>query len=206
MNQQQLWNSKWKNLYPTAPVTSFAKRAVRFLKGKNKRTLLELGCGKGTDAIYFSKNGYNVTAVDFAESAIENLKRRTDNVKAEVADILNYSSKKKFDVIFANLSLHYFTDKDTRKIFKNISNLLKDDGYLFVRCKSDKDFLYGKGKTQAKDEFIYKNKFIHFFSKDYIKENLKDLEIIKLRRTTSRHLTMENGVVKASFIEAVARK
>jgi len=33
-------------------------------------TISVLGCGKGYDAVYFARQGFNVTAVDFAESAI----------------------------------------------------------------------------------------------------------------------------------------
>ena len=38
----------------------------------------------------------------------------------------------KFDVIYANLSLHYFNDKTTTKIFSNLLKLLNKNGYLFV--------------------------------------------------------------------------
>lgn len=35
------------------------------------RTVLELGCGSGTNAVYLAQRGFTVTAVDFAPTAIE---------------------------------------------------------------------------------------------------------------------------------------
>ena len=105
----------------------------------------------------------------------------------------------KFDVIYANLSLHYFNDKITTEIFSNLVKLLNQDGYLFVRCKSVEDPLYGIGNEIEINVFDNKGKIQHLFSKEYLKEKLKDYSIIRIRRTSSKHLTMEKGVIE--FLE-----
>ncbi|GIS54887.1 hypothetical protein Ct9H90mP29_19290 [bacterium] len=40
-----------------------------------------IGCGRGYDAVMFSKKGFNVTAVDFAPSAIQALKEMVESQK-----------------------------------------------------------------------------------------------------------------------------
>lgn len=42
----------------------------------NKRLrLLDIGCGEGKDAVFFARNGYDVTAFDVSEAGIEKTKR-----------------------------------------------------------------------------------------------------------------------------------
>ena len=42
--------------------------------------MLEIGCGNGRDAIYFSSNGINVTAIDRCPVAISKCKERYGNL------------------------------------------------------------------------------------------------------------------------------
>lgn len=210
MSQQDLWDSKWSKLDSKLSATNYSKRVYQFLKNKNTRYLLDLGSGDGKDSLYFSKKGIQVTSVDFSKEAMKKLTKIIDeknihNIKTIVADIKNLNLNDKFDVIYANLSLHYFDDKTTTKIFSNLLQLLNQNGYLFVRCKSVEDPLYGIGDEIEKNVFNYKGKIQHLFSKDYLQEKLKDYSIIKIRRTSSKHLTMEKGVIKSHFVEAIAQ-
>ena len=210
MNQQDLWNSKWSKLDGKLSATNYSKRVYKFLKNKNIKSILDLGSGDGKDSLYFSKKGIQVTSVDFSKEAMNKLikiinDKKIDNIKTIVADIKNLNLNDKFDVIYANLSLHYFDDKTTAKIFSNLFELLNQDGYLFVRCKSVEDPLYGIGDEIEKNVFNNKGKIQHLFSKSYLQEKLKDYSIIKIRRTSSKHLTMEKGVVNSYFVEAIAQ-
>ena len=132
-------------------------------------------------------------------------KKKIENINTIVADINNLNLNNKFDVIYANLSLHYFDDKTTTNIFSKLLKFLNQNGYLFVRCKSVEDPLYGIGNEIEKNVFNNKGKVQHLFSKEYLKEKLKGYSIIKIRRTSSKHLTMEKGVVNSCFIEAIAQ-
>jgi cyclopropane fatty-acyl-phospholipid synthase-like methyltransferase len=210
MNQQDLWNSKWSKLDSKLSATEYSKRVYKFLKNKNIKSLLDLGSGDGKDSLYFSKKGIQVTSVDFSKEAMNKLtkviiEKKLENIKTLVADIKNLNLNEKFDAIYANLSLHYFDDKTTTKIFSNLLKLLNPEGYLFVRCKSIEDPLYGIGNEIEKNVFDNKGKIQHLFSKVYLQEKLKDYSIIKIRRTSSKHLTMEKGVVNSHFIEAIAQ-
>lgn len=57
--------------------------------------LLDLGCGEGKDAVFFARNGYQVTAFDIADAGIEKTKRLADKTGVQVqvfkADILGFS-------------------------------------------------------------------------------------------------------------------
>lgn len=210
MNQQDLWNTKWSKLDNRLSATNYSKKVYKFLKNKNIKSILDLGSGDGKDSLYFSKKRIQVTSVDFSKEAMNKLikiinDKKIDNIKTIVADIKNLNLNDKFDVIYANLSLHYFDDKTTTKIFSNLLKLLNKNGYLFVRCKSIDDPLYGIGDEIEKNVFNNKGKIQHFFSKDYLQEKLKGYSLIKIKRTYSKHLTMEKGVVNSYFVEAIAQ-
>lgn len=194
------WDKKWKGR-DVESANNFAKRVYVFLKDKKLSTILDLGSGNGKDSIYFSKKGYNVTALDFSQEALSSIKKRAPEVECIKKDLTKINFKdNSFDVIYAHLSLHYFDDKTTKKIFGKIFKILKPNGYLFVKCKSTDDALYGLGEKIGPD--MYEKKHIrHFFSKEYMKEILSDFKIIKIRKTSSvyRHY-------KSSFIEAFVKK
>ena len=212
MNQQQLWDKKWSKITELLPPTDFAKKSFSLIKNNNFRTLLDRGCGDGKDSIYFAQKGLSVTAVDFSSKAIEILKseckkRNIISIKPVIADIEKIDfDLNSFDIIFANLSLHYFSDESTTSIFTNLYKILKTGGYLFINCKSVHDSLFGQGKKIEKDFFIIDDKPIHLFSIDYLKDKLSKFKVISLKETSSDLKTMEKGVVKSFFTEGVAKK
>ncbi|MBI3033012.1 class I SAM-dependent methyltransferase [Candidatus Woesearchaeota archaeon] len=200
----QKWEEKWK-IPEKKSVNIFAKRCNKLIKVKNCKTLIDIGCGLGQDALYFSRQGLDVTAVDFSEQAIKKLKEKANkkhNITFLCQDIKKLSfPENSFDCIYAHLSLHYFDDATTTKVFNNLYKLLKKEGILFIKCKSTDDVLYGKGEELDQDMFNYNGKIRHFFSKDYMKEKLKKFKNIQIRKTSSAY-----HKYKSSFIEAVAEK
>ena len=191
---------RWQNKN-NWPESQFAKRVYRFLKNKKVKTLLDLGCGSGRDSQYFSRRGFVVTALDLVADKEQQEKLKRNRIPFIKSDIKNLKIKTNyFDVIYAHLSLHYFDDKTTVKILNDLNKILKSGGYLFIKCKSIDDPLFGKGE-KIEDNFYKKEQSRHFFSKDYMREKLKDFKIIKISKTN----TFKNPG-KASFIEAFAQK
>lgn len=193
------WKNRWSNV--RVPVNNFAKYTYSVIKRKKAKKILDLGSGMGQDSVYFASKGFDVTAVDFSESGIKKLKNLNKDVKVVLQDIKKFKLKPNyFDVIYAHLSLHYFDDQITNKIFKRLHKALKRNGLIFVKCKSINDPLFGQGQKIA--ENIYKKGHVrHFFSKEYMAEKLRDFKIISLRKTSS-HYNNE----KSAFIEAAAKK
>ena len=200
MNESNYWKNKLSDR-PLEPANNFAKRAYVLIRNKKFKYLLDLGCGDGRDSIYFSNKGLSVTAVDFSESGIAKLKMQSQKIKCIADDIRNINfSENSFDVIYAHLSLHYFDDETTSKIFDKLSRILKKGGLIFIKCKSVDDALFGKGEKV--DENMYKKGHTrHFFTKDYMTEKLKSFKIIKVRKSSSVY-----HEYKSAFIEAIATK
>lgn len=146
--------------------------------------ILELGCGVGRDAEFFSTQAHTVIATDGSKVVIEqNRKQLADTgIKFDILDMLDNLPYPEgtFDVVFANLSLHYYSDADTKRIIGNIKKVLKPDGLLIFACKSLEDFHHGKGKEVEKDIFVSDSGHVrHLFSEAYTNTLLDGLFDIK---------------------------
>ncbi|MBD3204032.1 methyltransferase domain-containing protein [Candidatus Woesearchaeota archaeon] len=168
-------------------VTEFAKFSYEhFLKSK-KGTLLDLGCGKGADSIFFYENGFEVSCIDFSQEAIKQFNeiqnRKGVFITALVRDISERFpfEKESFDVVYSRLGLHNLKDEDLKNVFSEIKRVLKNNGILLLQTKSVNDKKYGRGNEIEdnifKDELGFTR---HFFSKEEIKDYLKDFLLIFL--------------------------
>jgi ubiquinone/menaquinone biosynthesis C-methylase UbiE len=201
MNQKQLWEKKWKKESELLPANNFARRSFLSVSPKHK-TLLDLGCGIGRDAKYFARKGLRVTAVDFSDAGLSQIPRNINNLTIINQKIDNLKFKpNSFDIIYAHLSLHYFDDQTTDKIFDKLYSILKKNGLIFIKCKSVADDFYGKGKKITPNIYCLKNHIRHFFTKKYLADKLSKFTITKIRKTSSVY-----KAYKSSFIEAVAMK
>lgn len=201
-SQQDVWNKAHTagglDHYAT-DATSFAKEVQQIIPQKSY--ILELGCGAGNDAIFFADNEHKILSSDFSEVAIEKNKKlyTNKNLLFSVIDISKTFEfpDNNFDVIYARLSLHYFTDSTTKSVFNEIYRTLKPSGYLCFVCKSIQDPLYGKGEEVEKDMFNNNGRIRHFFSEKYAKECLGNMfSIIKLESGTEAFYGEPSAYVK----------
>jgi SAM-dependent methyltransferase len=208
MNEQkQLWNRlhNQRNIGDSSGApTDFAEEVMQVIDPCSK--VLELGCGSGNDSLGFAKAGHKVLATDFSEVAINRNSeyfRHIPDLSFDVLDIgqpMSFDANE-FDLVYARLSLHYFTDEVTGRIMSEVHRVLKPYGYLCFVCKSTSDPLYGKGTEIEKDMFEFDGHIRHFFSEEYARSLLQNNFEIE---------TIEGGIWKfnrshSAFVKVVAR-
>jgi 2-polyprenyl-3-methyl-5-hydroxy-6-metoxy-1,4-benzoquinol methylase len=97
---------------------------------KSVGTALDLGCGAGVFSVYMAKAGYRVTGVDFIPKALEMAEQHAteNNVKINWirADLLNWNSDTKFDIILDSGCFH--TISDSTKFKQQILSWLSPGG------------------------------------------------------------------------------
>ena len=158
-------NMKFKDFWDNAQATYSTngeeysswldKYAERFSMCETK--VLDLGCGIGYDSEYLTKKGLEVIAGDFSEVALRRLRERVPNVKTIILDIsepLPFEDSS-FDLIIADLSLHYFDEKTTGKIMGEIKRILTSRGCLLARVNSIYDVNHGAGDGEKLEENYY---------------------------------------------------
>lgn len=119
------WLTRWEVLIPS-------RRPV---------LILDIGCGTGVDSRYLSQRGYDTIGMDISMNALSVCKTKQPDrlfLQVDLNDKLPFRPNC-FDVIVANLSLHFFTDEKTKKVMAEVRNCLKYRGWLFTRLNSTKD-------------------------------------------------------------------
>jgi tellurite methyltransferase len=94
--------------------------------------LLVIGCGEGRNAVFFARNGYDVTAFDLSAGGVEKTKRLADKVSVEVnvfqADVNEYRLGEEFDVLFSTGILHYIPAGLRPEILENYKRFTSPNG------------------------------------------------------------------------------
>jgi SAM-dependent methyltransferase len=185
----------WDHIHEDHWSSRYSRRESAFARSVNaalppRQRILEIGCGAGLDALFFQHMGHHVVAIDFSEFAIQQLSISNPNsgVDFRVHDMnspLQFPDEY-FDVVYSRLSLHYFTDRDTRRVFQEIRRVLRPQGCLHFMCKSINDPLYGKGSYLERDVYVLDGHLRHFFSKAYVRDVLAcgaefQLEQVRMR-------------------------
>lgn len=101
---------------------------------KETKKILDLGCGIEADTLYLLERGYNVLSCDFSVEALKSIENNIPNSKTLYLDMMKKFSiaDKKYSLIIADLSLHYFNNETTIHIMKEIKRILKDGGVLLA--------------------------------------------------------------------------
>ena len=121
---------------------------------------LDLGCGNGEDTKWLKQNNFEVVSCDFAPSSIERVK--SINKNAFVFDMRKKESWKTFkdntfSYVIADLSLHYFNEKTTNMILKEIKRILIPNGKLIARVNAVNDTVFGAGDGIEIEPNFYRN-------------------------------------------------
>lgn len=118
------------------------------LQASKDTPIIDLGCGLGNDTLYLYERHYKVISCDYSEEALKKLELFIEN---PITKLFNMKDGLPFEsesakVVIADLSLHYFSWSETKKIVNEIKRVLKENGFLLLRVNSVKDTNYGAGK------------------------------------------------------------
>lgn len=135
----------------------FAEQAIKYFPESGR--VLELGAGQAQDGCFFASKGYEVTATDIEDSALELASKKAsdkgvniDTKKVDLREELPFEDQS-FDVVYAHLSLHYFDYETTVRLFGEIQRVLKAGGVLAFLSNSVNDPEYKTGEELEPDYF-----------------------------------------------------
>lgn len=105
---------------------------------------LDLCCGAGTNPVYLAKKGFDVTALDISEKAVEYAKEKTRRAEVEVnflvGDFLSLPFKEEqFDFGFDFGCFHHVQVNERARFAKEVHTILKPKGTYLLACFSHKN-------------------------------------------------------------------
>ncbi len=159
---------------------------------------VDLGCGTGTNAIYFANQGFDVTGIDISPTAIkfakENALKKKANCKFEVADLLGNLKDftKKFDFAYDWELLHHIFPENRKKYLLNVRDILKPKGVYLSVSFSEKDPCFG-GKEKYRKTPI--GTVLYFSSQTELRSifepyfKILEIKTTKIRGKPASHIT-----------------
>ena len=148
MNQKREF-PEWEQLYQDKEVESMPwynpeldrdlDQALTQLNLHNS-TALDLGTGPGTQAMALAERGFIVTATDLSATAIQKAQSVARNKGLDISwkqdDILNSTLNQEFDFVLDRGCFHVLPPDQRPNYVRVVANLIKPNGYLFLKCFS----------------------------------------------------------------------
>lgn len=189
------------------------------LRHAGSKRILEIGCGQGRDAIAFARAGLDVVALDHSSVALDRADEAYERERAATPDLdvariswhrHDYGERgvlvdtDPFDAVYSHLSLHYFNDKATRRLFEDIERALRSGGLLFFTVRSRDDALFHEGDTLEGEEDYrcHQGHVRRFFSEAYARELLSDWCGVKL----NTYVVRDEKINPGTFIRCMATR
>jgi SAM-dependent methyltransferase len=138
----------------------FAEQVTQYFPKDGK--ILELWAWLGQDSRYFHSLGYSIDSTDISQKAVDinttGSEREIDHgwyntFVLDVTKDLEIMDNNKYDIIYAHLSLHYFSYEDTKKILAHLARILKKGWICAVLLNTVHDPEYGQG-YKIEDDFF----------------------------------------------------
>ena len=140
LSTPEYWNNRYTENNDTWTLNNANPVLVQAVEHKlitPPGSVLTAGCGKGDDSLFLSKQGFEVTAVDFSANAIEAssslFKRENANVNLVQTDLfrLNEEFPSRFDYLYEYVTLCAVEPARVEEMIFNFAAALKPGG-LFI--------------------------------------------------------------------------
>lgn len=159
MTSQNYWKNQHQKYSTANWITKpsiFAQQIIKFFPKNGK--LVDLGAGQGQDSQFFVKNNFQVISTDFCQDALDISQKRSSSLKINFQNV-NLTKKlpfkdSSFDIVYSHLALHYFNQKNTQKIFKEIYRILKKGGVFATLVNTINDPEVTNSKEIEKEYFL----------------------------------------------------
>lgn len=151
---------------------------------------LDIGAGEGRNAIYLSKIGFDVVAVEPSVEGCKKIdaKARELNLNIDVQnkDFLSLKVKDKFNFILASTSLEHMEYEYLQEAIQKIKNSLNVGGYIYIVVFTEKDPGFKKDIQNASECAMF---IKHYFKENELKNYFSDFEIIYYNEYLKEDLT-----------------
>jgi len=183
--------------YNSNPVHSEVLEAMESLSpGK----ALDLGCGQGRNALFLAQHGFEVTAVDQNELALEILQSIVEQEDLEMTvglyDINSANLKQSYDLIVSTVVLMFLQADRIPAIIRNMQDQTNPGGYNLIVCAMDTE------------DYPCQVPFSFTFKEGELADYYKDWDLVKYNENPGHlHRRDENGNrIALRFATMLAKK
>ncbi len=129
----EFWNEMWAGIEDCGSGSN--EILVDQVESLKPGRALEYGCGTGANAIWLARKGWQVTAVDYSDVAIEKGRRLATeqglNIEFVVADASSHQPQCQYDLIMS-FYIQLFSDQRVNMLANSLNALAPGGTFLFV--------------------------------------------------------------------------
>ena len=180
---------------PAEDVVRFCARHIRARVGHNSyverrpvETVLDLGCGSGRYTLFFAEQGFKVSAIDIAQSAVDmtrdwlSARGLTGDVRCASIEEIPFPDAS-FDALVSFGVLDHVLSPVAQEGLKEIRRVVKPGGLIHLNLRSTKAYHYGEGEQVEPGTFLIpdgpeKGLAQHFWSEEEIESATTGLKIL----------------------------
>ncbi len=134
-NPKEQWNQRYQEI-DRLWISQADPSLVVAVDTLTPGSALDLGCGEGRNSLYLAKRGWNVTAVDFSDVALERLKTAASTAEVSINlvndDLTEFlkDTKTKFDlVVIANI---HPPSEERFQMYSQAKHVVNTGGHIFI--------------------------------------------------------------------------
>ncbi|MFP4523174.1 MAG: class I SAM-dependent methyltransferase [Candidatus Nanoarchaeia archaeon] len=147
----------------------------------NQGSILDLMCGTGRDAKYFSQQGFDVTGVDNVKEMVSIAKQYAPKAEFITQDVLELKLAKEFDGVWCNAGIFMLPKFKNEEFLEIAHQHLKPQGILYL------SFKVGKYEYFFQDKRYEVKRFEAHYQPEEIKELTKELFSFELEMNTNEN-------------------
>jgi SAM-dependent methyltransferase len=189
--QQEHWESMFTThaeMFGTDPSYP-ARKAADTSREARATKILELGGGQGRDTLFFAREGFQVSVLDYSEEGIETITKKAQSLGlAQSIVTLQHDIRQplpleggSFDGCFSHmLYCMALTTSELEFLSQEIHRVLKPGGLNLCTVRHTGDAHYRTGIHRGEDRWEGGGFIVHFFSREKVEHLAKGYEIVSV--------------------------
>ena len=173
----RVYNAFGWNYFPEAVGEQLLKWMAE--QGLNLRSALDLGCGTGVLCEKLKAGGLEVMGMDLSESMIAIARSRHPEIPCEVADMVTWRPKRRFDLVTCTGDAlnHIHALEDVTRVFSNVHAALNPGGWFVFDLLNEREI-----DTEAPIDLDFDANTRARFSMERLPDDLVQLKVAVFER------------------------
>ena len=150
-------------------------------------SVLELGAGQGRDTFYLARQGLQVTALDYAPSAVETLSAKAEaGGLVDLVTVARHDMREPLPLPDASIDASYshmlfcmaLTTSELERLVGELHRVLRPGGLVVYTARTTADAHYGTGTPRGDDMYEHGGFIVHFFDQALIDHLAAGFELV----------------------------
>jgi cyclopropane fatty-acyl-phospholipid synthase-like methyltransferase len=158
-----MWEERFATdeyIFGTAPARFLEEHSEHLTAGA---TALSVADGEGRNSVYMAERGMDVTALEFAPSALRKARalatERSVQVDFQQVDVLNHDWPTQYDLV-AGIFIQFVGPEDRARLFDGMKSAVKSGGLILLHGYTPKQLEHGTGGPPFAQN-MYTNDILH---------------------------------------------